>query len=125
MPKPAIGCNSVSPEYFATLKIPILHGRGFTSADTLGAKRVAIVNQVMAERWWPGQDPIGKRISVPATPGDAWEVVGVAQTSKYLAVFETPLPFFYVPQEQNPSSDAIDPGSFLDARRRDEAANRA
>jgi len=102
-PLPAIGCNSVSPEYFATLKIPIVHGRGFTTADSFGSKRVAIVNQVLADRWWPGQDPIGKRISVPATHGDPWEVVGVAATSKYLAVFETPMPYFFVPQAQNPS----------------------
>ena len=102
-PKPAIGCNSVSPEYFAALKIPIVHGRGFTSADSFGSTRVAIVNQVLSDRWWPGQDPIGKRISVPATRGDPWEVVGVAATTKYMAVFEGPLPFFYVPQAQNPS----------------------
>ena len=102
-PQPAIGCNSVSPEYFATLKIPIVHGRGITGADTLGNKRVAVVNQVLADRWWPGQDPIGKRINVPATHGDPWEVVGVVQTSKYLAVFEGPLPYFFVPQAQNPS----------------------
>jgi len=102
-PKPAVGCNSVSPEYFAALKIPIVHGRNFTSADAPGTKRVAIVNQTLADRWWPGQDPIGKRISVPATHGDPWEVVGVVQTSKYLAVFEKPLPYFFVPQAQNPS----------------------
>jgi putative ABC transport system permease protein len=102
-PLPAIGCSSVSPEYFSTLKIPILRGRGFTDADRMGAKRVAIVNEVLADRWWPGQDPLGKRIDVPATSGDPWEIVGVAKTSKYMAVFETPLPYFYVPQQQNPS----------------------
>ena len=102
-PLPAIGCNSVSPEYFTALKIPIVHGRGFTSADAAGAKRVAIVNQVMAELWWPGQDPIGKRIIVELIPGEAWEVVGVARNSKYMAVFEPPVPYFYLPQAQNPS----------------------
>ena len=102
-PAPTIGSNSVTPGYFAMLKIPILRGRGFTDADRKETKRVAIVNEVLAERWWPGQDAIGKRIDVPATHGDPWEIVGIARTTKYLAVFESPLPYLYLPQAQNPS----------------------
>jgi len=102
-PLPAIGCNSVSLDYFETLGIPVVRGRGFNDRDVRGSTRVAIINDVLAERFWPGQDPIGKRIVVPATQGEPWEVVGIAKTTKYLAVFETPLPHFYLPIAQNPS----------------------
>jgi putative ABC transport system permease protein len=99
----AVGYNSVTRTYLDTLKIPILEGRGFTEQDTAGAPRVAIVNQALAERFWPGQNGIGKRIEIPSAPGAPWEVVGIARNSKYLAVFEWPLPYFYVPQAQDPS----------------------
>ena len=103
MPKPAIGCNSVTPDYFNTLRIPVERGRGFTDQDAAGSKRVAIVNEVLASRFWPGQDPIGKRIDIPALPGQPWEVVGVAGMTKNFAIFEYPLPYFYIPSAQNPS----------------------
>jgi predicted permease len=102
-PLPPIGCNTVTPEYFQTMKIPITDGRGFTGQDEEGSKRVAIVNQTLADRFWPNQDPIGKRIVIPMIPGPPWEVVGVTATTKYLTVFEGPLPYFYLPQSQNAS----------------------
>jgi predicted permease len=99
---PAIGTNSVSPEYFDTMGIPIVGGRAFDSNDTRDSKRVVIVNETLAERFWPDQTAIGKRIEIPSLPGDLWEVVGVARASKYLAVFEHPLPYIYMPFAQNP-----------------------
>jgi predicted permease len=104
VPKPAIGCNSVTPDYFTTLRISIERGRGFTEQDAAGSKRVTVVNQVLASRFWPGQDPIGKRVEIPALPGEPWEVVGVAGMTKNFAIFEYPLPYFYIPSAQNPSS---------------------
>jgi predicted permease len=101
--RPALGANSVTPAFFETMRIPILRGRNFGEGDVASSKRVAIVNEVMAERFWPGQEAIGKRIVVRAIPGDPWEIVGVARTTKYMAVFEHPLPHFYLPQAQNPS----------------------
>ena len=100
---PALGANSVTPTYFETMRIPITHGRGFDARDTRDSTRVAIINDVIAERFWPNQDPIGKRIVVRAIPGEPWEIVGIAKTTKYMAVFEHPLPHFYLPQAQNPS----------------------
>ncbi len=82
----------------------IERGRGFTDQDAAGSKRVAIINQVLASRFWPGQDPIGKRIEISALPGQPWEVVGVAGMTKNFAIFEYPLPYFYIPSAQNPSS---------------------
>jgi predicted permease len=102
-PRAAIGCNSVSPTYFETMRIPLVRGRAFTDRDIDGAPRVAIVNQTFAARVWPNQDPIGKRLEVPNIPGPSWQVVGVAHDSKYFAVFEYALPYFYLPQAQNSS----------------------
>ncbi|HEV2149920.1 MAG TPA: ABC transporter permease [Longimicrobiaceae bacterium] len=71
--------RTVYPDFHRTLRIPLRRGRFFTDADRRGAPRVAIVDELMAERYWPGQDPIGKRISLDATDaGPNWvEVVGV------------------------------------------------
>src|SRR5205814_679070 len=65
------------------------------------APLVAIVNQTMASRLWPKQDPIGKRFHLRTKDGPPTEVVGVARDSKYLAVFEGALPYLYLPQAQN------------------------
>ena len=103
-PRAPVGWNSVSADYFHMMRLPIVRGRAFTEQDTDTSKRVAIVNETLAARLWPGQEPIGKRINIVAVPGgQLWEVVGVAKNSKYLAVFEDPLPYFYVPTAQNPS----------------------
>ena len=69
----------VSPDFHRTLRIPLLRGRRFTDADRMGAPPVAIVDDLMAKRYWPGQDPIGKRVSVSGSDDDPdWaEVVGV------------------------------------------------
>jgi predicted permease len=97
---PAVACNHVDAGYFDTLQMPILRGRAFTDADNETAPRVAIVNQTMANRYWPNQDPIGKRFHTGTPDSPPWEVVGLAKDSKYIAVFESPLPFFYMPLAQ-------------------------
>ncbi len=58
----------ISPNYFATMKTPILHGRDFGALDTMSSPWVAIVNETMAHRYWPNEDPIGKRITIDITP---------------------------------------------------------
>ena len=99
---PAAGCNSVSPPFFDTLRIPILHGRGFTEQDVEGSAQVVVVNETLARLLWPNQEAIGKRMRVRGTKVEMWEVVGIARDSKYLAVFETPLPYVYFPLAQRP-----------------------
>lgn len=89
--------NEVSPDYFATMGIPLISGREFTRADDENAPRVAIVNQTMVARYWRGQNPIGQRLQVK---GDWTRVVGVVKDSKYYTMDETPRPFFYVPLRQ-------------------------
>ena len=89
--------NIVGTEYFQTLRIPIVQGRSFAEADRPGAPLVAIVNQAFARRYWPGQDPLGKRVRLSGPEGPATEVVGVARDGKYRSLGEDPLPFLYVP----------------------------
>jgi len=89
--------NEVSPDYFATMGIPLISGREFTRADDESAPRVAIVNQTMVARYWRGQNPIGQRLQVK---GNWVQVVGVVKDSKYYSIEETPRPFFYVPLRQ-------------------------
>jgi predicted permease len=89
----------VHPSYFETIGMPIVQGRLFDSRDRAGATRVAIVNATLAERWWPGQDPIGRRLRL----GDnrhVVEVIGVAPDGKYSDVDEEQRPFIYLPLAQ-------------------------
>jgi predicted permease len=97
---PEINTNAIDGDYFGTLRVPLLRGRAFTEGDDEQAPRVAIVNQSMAARFWPGQDAIGKRFAMERG-GALLQVVGVARDSKYLVIFEKRLPYFYVPLAQN------------------------
>jgi predicted permease len=95
---------AVDAAFFSTLNIEIKRGRAFTDDDRLESRRVAIVNQQFAKTYWPGQDPIGKRIRLDSANGPASEVVGIAKTGHYLAVNEAPAPYVYLPYAQNPRS---------------------
>lgn len=96
--QPSVEYNQVSPSYFATMGIPLLSGREFTRDDNETALPVAIVNETMAARYWPGKNPIGQRFQVK----DRWtQIVGVAKTSKYESMRERPRPFYYVPLRQS------------------------
>jgi predicted permease len=94
------GKNVVGPNYFATMRIPIARGRSFTKADEEGSRAVAIVNRRLADLLWPGQDPLGRRLSQAGPDGPWLEVVGVTQTGKYRFLFEDPQPHYYVPTAQ-------------------------
>ena len=96
--QPTVDYNQVSPDYFATLGIPLLSGREFTRADDENAQLVAIVNQTMAARYWRDQDPIDRRLQVK---GRWVRVIGVAADTKYESMRESPKPFFYVPLLQD------------------------
>jgi predicted permease len=98
---PVVMFNVVDPGYFRTMKIPLLGGRSFTDADNATSFHVAIVNQTMAERFWPGQDAIGKRFRTGQTGDALWQVVGIAQNGKYGVLAEDPQPYFYLPLAQH------------------------
>jgi predicted permease len=92
--------NSVSPGYFDAIGTPLLRGRDFTSTDDVGAPSVVVINEVMAERFWPGKDAIGKRFKFFGDQ-DYTTVVGIARNAKYNGVAEDPISFIYQPLRQN------------------------
>src|SRR6184192_4446920 len=88
----------VGEDYFKTLGIPIVAGREFQRTDDENAVPVAVVNETMASKYWPGKGPIGQRLKVK----DRWlQIVGVAKNVKYENKLELPRTFFYVPMRQN------------------------
>ncbi len=97
----------VDEHYFNTIGVPILKGRGFRASDSADAPKVAVVNEVIAQRYWPGQDPIGKRFRWGSSRGPWVEVVGLAQTSKYNFIVEPPTAFLYVPFRQRSAQSMI------------------
>jgi predicted permease len=102
-PPPSVFFNNVDPGYFQTMRVPLLRGRAFRDSDDAAAPAVAIVNQTMADRFWPHQDPIGKRFSLKTAiaPAKTIEIIGIAANGKYTFISEDPRPFFYVPLAQN------------------------
>lgn len=102
--------RSVSPEYFRTLGIRLAAGRGFTGADADGAPRVAIVNETLAGRLFPGEDPVGHTIELIPGARARWTrrpgqltIVGVAGNVKEIGFNETDFNDIYVPFAQMPS----------------------
>ncbi len=90
--------NQVGEDYFSTLGIPLVAGREFTRNDDENAPPVAIINETMAAKYWPGKDPLGQRLKVK----DTWmQIVGVAKNVNYETKLEAPKSFFYVPVRQN------------------------
>ena len=90
----------VDAQFFDTIGLPILKGRGFRATDSAEAPRVAVVNEVFAQRYWSGQDPIGKRFRVDSTRGPWVEIVGVVKSSKYGFLIERPTEFIFLPHMQ-------------------------
>jgi putative ABC transport system permease protein len=81
-----IGVHRASPGYLRTLQVRLLAGRWFTEQDVAGAKRVVVINETMARRYWPGTDPVGQSLdlSMAVEPGYApVEIVGVVGDVKY------------------------------------------
>ncbi len=92
---------AVTPGYFATLELPIARGRSFAEADRAGAPNVAILNETLAARLWPGEDPIGKHLRFGSiTDGTVTEVVGIARNAKYRSLGDHDIPAIYLPLAQ-------------------------
>jgi predicted permease len=91
----------VSPNYLQTMQIPLVAGREFSLSDTDASQLVAIVNQEFARRYWPNEDPLGKRLRAD---GKWFTVVGVAHNSDTESLNQKPKPFLYLPLFQDYSS---------------------
>jgi putative ABC transport system permease protein len=103
-PQPSDMLNSdlevVVGDYFSTLKVPLLRGRAFNKRDTKNSPRVIIIDQAMAEQYFPGENPIGKRLGVdPGNDNESYvmsEIVGVVARMRFHAIDEmAPLPVIY------------------------------
>jgi len=95
--QPVVEYNEVGPEYFFATGTPLLAGRDFRAGDNETAAPVAVVNEAMAERFWRGESPLGKRFQVK---GRWLQIVGVATTTKYDSLVENNKPFFYTALRQ-------------------------
>jgi predicted permease len=94
---------AVSPDYFATLAVPIVEGRGFTDADRRGSPLVAVVNETMARRFWPDGSAIGRTFALSFSDGQTYQVIGVSRDHRIFAVNEQPAPYLHFAAAQRPS----------------------
>jgi putative ABC transport system permease protein len=99
--EPVVQSNSAMPNYFETMGIPLLNGRLFDERDQLNTPRVFLVNQTMAKRFWPDQDPLGKQIKL-VEDGVNGTVVGVVGDAKQYYLEEEPRPQLYDAYSQSP-----------------------
>jgi putative ABC transport system permease protein len=109
---PDVGLDFVSRDYFQMMGVPIRAGRAFERVDGQEAPPVAIVNEALARKYFPGVDPIGQRINTgtPAAEAPWLTIVGVAGNQKSLNVFQemtwVETPFLFRPMAQNPAAEA-------------------
>ena len=80
----------VTPDYFKTFGLHVLHGRPFNDGDRKGSEPVAIVSEGTARRYWPNQDPIGKRLYMGSKLDEIFTVVGVVPDTRYRDLREAP-----------------------------------
>ena len=102
--------NRVDENFFETMRVSLVRGRGFRETDSSDTPRVAVVNEQFAQHYWPGQDALGKRLRVQdaKNPNSPWvQIVGITKTGKYLWIAEPPTEFLYLPYRQNPKSRMV------------------
>lgn len=110
---PGVQTRSINPDYFRAMGVPLIRGREFNDRDTVESPGVVIISDRMAERYWPGEDPIGKRITynrgtfdeptqTVGGPGSR-EIIGIVGSVKHLALENDVEAMFYTPQTQEPS----------------------
>ena len=116
--------NSIGPDYFDTMRIPMVRGRGFLETDGPDSRSVAIVNETMAKKFWQGQDPIGQRFHFFGDQS-LTEVVGIAQDNKYQTISEDPTAAVFTPELQtySPNVSVVfratgDPAALLGTTRK-------
>ena len=93
----------VSYDYFATLEVPVIRGRGLTEQDHETAPRVIVINETMARQYWPNEDPVGKRIIIGESSKDtSWRtIVGVVGDIRHASLTEAPVPCAFIDYRQD------------------------
>jgi predicted permease len=99
---PSADFRVVTPNYFDTMRIPLMRGRWINDFDRSDGTFVALVNESMAQRAWPDQDPLGQRFETPSTDWQWFEVVGVVGDTRYYGLDTEPRPEIYVAHAQVP-----------------------
>ena len=97
---PSVERYSVSPDYFATMKIPLKRGRLFTETDRNSGPLVMIIGETTARTLFPGQDPIGIRVRIGGPDGPWRTIVGIVGDVRHYALSDLPTTQFYLPQKQ-------------------------
>jgi predicted permease len=101
-PEPEVGYNAADAAYFGVMHIPLLRGRLIDGHDHGDAPRVLIVNKALADRFWPNQDPIGRRVKAGPDPEGPWlEIIGVVDNIRRENVRIPPEPEVYYPMTQD------------------------
>ncbi|MBR9988246.1 MAG: ABC transporter permease, partial [Gemmatimonadetes bacterium] len=93
---------TVTPGYFDVLRQRIVSGRAFEARDRAGTTPVVIISRSLARKHWPGEDPIGARLSFRAGETPWMEVIGVAEDVRLASPDQEPIPLLYIPHEQKP-----------------------
>lgn len=97
---PSVERYSVTPEYFAVMRIPLRRGRLFTDADRTGAENVMLVGEQTARALWPGADPIGHHVKIGGFDGPARTIVGIVGDVRHRELAAAPTMQMYLPQAQ-------------------------
>jgi predicted permease len=121
-----VAATWVDDHYFGALGVRLLRGRNFNAADTRSSPRVAVVTDAFVERYWRGQDPVGRRFRLRTADGPEIEVVGVVSDYKVETVGEAPTPYIHYALGQRRSANevilvraATDPDAMVAAVRRE------
>ena len=104
--KEDVGFNVIAPNYFATVRTPVLLGREFDGRDTETARKAAIVNESFARYFFAAQSPLGRRIT---SVGVAYEIVGVVKDAKYQTLRDPVMKTMYIPWMQRKRSSPVTP----------------
>jgi predicted permease len=107
-PVPPLLYNVVSPDYFQTMRMEMVRGRVFTLSDEANTQYVGIVNEAMAKRFWPNQDPIGRHFGIGTEPGHSIQIVGIAKDSRFRSISGPIAPFFYLPFAQHYTFNSLE-----------------
>jgi predicted permease len=97
----AVNCNIVDPHYFETLGIQLLRGRSFTEQDVQSGSRSVVINEAMAHRFWPDQNPIGQLIALGQNAKDTARVIGIVRDGRYHSVAHSMPAYMFIPFGQD------------------------
>jgi putative ABC transport system permease protein len=121
-----VNANVVGPRFFSTIGVPTVTGRDFNAQDVEGAPLVVVLNETSANMHFPGENPIGKRVSLEGPNGPWREIVGIVRDSKYSALAEGALPVVFLPLAQNHETGmrlyvraSVQPASLVSSIRRE------